>query len=83
MKTKLMISALLFCSSLSLAGELSTAPASTAAKKKMAKPAPAPTTDKAQQIDETVLGTGLGTAGTTTSSAPAKQLRGRGTAPQK
>ncbi len=82
MKTKLMISALLFCSSLALAADLTSAPAPTEPKKKMSKPAP--TSDKAKQVDETVLGTGLGGLGTGgASTAPTKVMRGRGTAPRK
>ncbi len=83
MKTKLMIIALTFCSSLALAGEPTAAPE---AKKKMMK---APTSDKATSIDETVLGTGLGSSslgsvgtggGLSTKTAPAKKMV-RGTAP--
>ena len=81
MKTKLMIIALTFCSSLALAGEPTAAPEP---KKKMMK---APTSDKATSIDETVLGAGLGTSlgsvgtgGLSTKSAPAKKMV-RGTAP--
>lgn len=82
MKTKLMIIALTFCSSLALAGEPTAAPEP---KKKMMK---APTSDKATSIDETVLGTGLGSSlgsvgtggGLSTKSAPSKKMV-RGTAP--
>jgi hypothetical protein len=78
MKTKLMIIALTFCSSLALAGEPTAAPE---AKKKLMK---APSSDKAQQVDETVLGNNLGSIGTTglstAGTAPAKKSV-RGSAP--
>lgn len=81
MKTKLMIIALTFCSSLAVASD-GTAPA-PAAKKKLMKAPRAP--DKEQQIDETVLGNGLGTLGTSSAStAPAKKpVRGPAPAPTK
>ena len=74
MKNKLMISALLFCSSLVFAeGDLSTAPttAPVAAKKKPSKEVVAPSS-AFQHPDDVGLG-GLGTAGT---SAPARKIRG-------
>ncbi|MDP3152793.1 MAG: hypothetical protein Q8N23_08990 [Archangium sp.] len=74
MKTKLMISALLFCSSLAVASDVPEVPSTRLAKKKMVKPSGPPTTDKAQQVEETVLG-GLGTG---ISTAPAKKARGTG-----
>jgi hypothetical protein len=76
MKTKLMITALMFCSSLSLAAEPGSAPAASTAvaKKKPAKPVMAPPT--------TDPGTGLGSLGTGTAPST-KVVRGRGPAPTK
>ena len=79
MKTTLMISALLFCSSLAVAADAPEVPSTRVAKKKLVKPSDPPTTDKAQQVDETVPG-GLGTG---TSTAPAKRARGTGGSAQK
>ena len=79
MKTTLMISALMFCSSLAVAADAPDVPSTRLAKRKMVKPSGPPTTDKAQQVDETVLG-GLGTG---TSTAPAKKARGTGDPAQK
>ena len=77
--TKLMITALLFCSSLSFAGE---APSTAAPKKKMSKLiAPAPTDSSAQKVDETVFG-GLGTGGLSTAAPKKKAVPIRGTAPE-
>lgn len=83
MKTKLMIIALTFCSSLAVASD-GTAPVPEP-KKKMMK---APSTDKAQQVDEAVLGNGLSGVGTgglgTRGTAPAKKpVRGVAPAPTK
>ena len=75
MKTKLMIIALTFCSSLAVAGD-GTAPAPVAKKKLMKAPR---TPDKEQQIDETVLGNnlgGLGTSGLSTAAPAKKPVRG-------
>jgi hypothetical protein len=85
MKTKLMIIALTFCSSLAVAGDPTAAP-QPAMKKKLMKPAPS--SDKAQQVDETVLGNNLGSVGTgglsTAGTAPAKKsVRGTAPAPTK
>lgn len=76
MTNKLMISALLFCSSLSFAGgDLGTAPTAAPKKKAVKVIAPA-STDSAQRVDETVFGGvgGLGTSGSST--AQPKKLRG-------
>ena len=85
--TKLMITALMFCSALSLAGE----PPSTAPKKKPAKTEVVAPTSDAQKVDETVFGgggglssAGLGTAGTgTASKGRAKMVHGTAPAPTK
>ena len=79
MKTKLMIGALLFCSSLAFAAEPSRPATAPSTRVKPVKVVP--TTSSDQQVDETVLGAGLGTG---SSSAPSKKLRrgGPSTAPQ-
>ena len=63
MKTKLMISALLFCSSLSFAADAPSRAAPAPEKKKPSKMIAPASTDSAQKVDETVFG-GLGTRGT-------------------
>ena len=69
MKTKLMISALLFCSSLSFAADAPSTSAPAPEKKKASKViAPASADSSAQKVDEAVFG-GLSTRGT---AAPQK-----------
>ncbi len=78
MKNKLMISALLFCSSLAFAGgDLSTAPAM--AKKKASKEIVAPST-AVQHPDDVVGVGGLGTGG---KASQLKKVRGTGQPQQK
>ena len=82
MKLKLMISALMLCSSLSLAGDLTTAP--TSQKKKA--PRVTTTVSSTSGSDTSVLGT-VGTGTGTGSVAPkpkkAMPLRGTSTAAEK
>lgn len=82
MKLKLMISALMLCSSLSLAGDLSTAP--TSAKKK----APRVTTSVSSTASPEVsslgsIGTGSGTGSVAPKPKKAMLLRGTSTAAEK
>lgn len=76
--TKLMITALLFCSSLSFAGEAPEAPTTAPQKKKPSK------ISKLEVASDNTALTGLGTTGVST-AAPKKavMVRGTGTAPQK
>ena len=82
MKLKLMISALLLCSSLSLTGDLTTAP--TTSKKKPPVATTAPTSTALQHPDDANLG-GIGTGTGSTSAKPKKvmTLRGTSTASEK
>ena len=87
--TKLMITTLMCCSALSLAGE----PSSTAPKKKPTKTEVVAPASDAQKVDETVFGgsgglssAGLGSVGTGTGTASkgrAKMVRGTAPAPTK
>jgi hypothetical protein len=85
MNLKLMISALMLCSSLAFAGDLSTAPApTTAPKKKMMKVLEPAAGSSAQHPDDGVALGGLGTAGTGTAAAkPKKMVRGMAPEPRK
>ena len=84
MKLKLMISALVFCSSLSFAGDDATVAPSTSSPKKKAKPAARPASTAAVQAPEAAGLGGLGTSGT--SGASPKQRKvvelGTGSAPR-
>ncbi|MDP1824088.1 MAG: hypothetical protein Q8L48_12625 [Archangium sp.] len=83
MNLKLMISALMLCSSLAFAGDLSTAPApTTAPKKKMMKVLePAAGSSAAQHPDDGVALGGLGTGAST--AKPKKLVRGSAPEPRK
>jgi len=74
--TKLILTALMFCSSLALAAD---AP-STAPKKKMSKLVAPSTESSAQKVDETVFG-GLGTGSLSTTAPKKSAAMPRGTAP--
>lgn len=75
--TKLILTALMFCSSLSLAAEVE-APSTAPQKKKPTKPS------KVEAAAESTAPSGLGTGGLSTASPKkAAVLRGTGSAPQK